>query len=209
MIFVLGVDQAARSGWAVACMGKGQVSPSVGPHGVATTHEHRKSAVAQALELAREAFELTREAIELLVVFEDHSGIPIGDKARFSAARGAPTRNVGTFLGMGEAKGLWQAVLNDAGVAQSHRLSVEPRVWRAAVLGARLPKDTSSLKALACQWASARTGAKIVDDNEAEAIAIACWGAREGVGEWLRARNTARSDARDKRALKKQGDLGL
>lgn len=104
-----------------------------------------------------------------IVVFEDHSGM------RFS--RG----NVSSagLLGLGAARGRWEAALDRIGHPQRARIKVKPQTWRRAVLGLGNVKSEVA-KHTAVMRAAAELGRPItaIDDNEAEAVCIALWAER-------------------------------
>lgn len=168
---VLGIDQSDKSsGWCLKPISTDRYT-SLRPvaHGVARNHADR---VAVLEVVQREVVHLSG----LLVMFEDHSGIPA------SKGWGTPT-----LLGMGAARQAWATALDFLAHMHSRRADVAPDVWRKRVLGtASGGKDACKLRAIL--WASARVERDISDDNEAEAIAIAEWAAFDGVLRWERAR---------------------
>ena len=168
---IVGIDQAARSGWAVHSGGQVRAS------GVARSARERLEVVQAALSAAGGDTRL------LLIVLEDHGKMPLSRRTQYDAAtKHAPSRNAATILGMGDARGRWREQFELVGVPLSHFVLVEPRTWRLAVFGRGAPSmGTEAAKELAVRWASQVRGEPIADDNEAEAIAMASWGAREGV----------------------------
>ena len=193
-MIILGIDQARRSGWAVfkgaGIVASGFVYDTPGMVGV--------------LDVVK-AFadgDMTR----VLVVFEDHSGIPLSAKARF--ARGhAPQRNTATILGIGAARGRWETALDLADHPERLRLSVEPQDWRARVLGLVPSASTERCKQAAGAYASQLIARAVTDDNEAEAVCIACWGSLDGVASLERERMQRRMRDRIKRMAGKQRGL--
>ena len=185
---VLGVDQAACSGAAIHAGGRVVAS------GVTRNARERREAVTLALGLAG-------DPRGLLVVLEDHGKMPLTRLAQFSAETGEPpSRNADVIVGMGDARGRWREQLELAGVPLNHFLLVEPRTWRQAVFGRGAHAlGTDAAKALALQWASQVRGERVADDNEAEAIAIATWGARNGVLVYQGRLHEARMRARARR----------
>lgn len=194
-MIALGIDQAARSGWGIA------VNRTVVRSGVASTHAERKAVVELVRELAG------GDMRQVLVMLEDHSGFLFakGTKGR----QGAPTRNTATILGMGAARGRWEACLDDAGHPKTLRDDVEPRTWRSklGITG----RDTDALKASAAALASAHMHQLVTDLDEAEGICIALFAGIDGMARNEARKATARAEARDKRGVKKQlalGDVG-
>ena len=155
---VLAIDQAAVSGWAV-CSARASVC-KVEMSGVAKTAFERRDAVDKALCLA------TKVKSDLEVVMEDHSG--------FGFSRG--NMSVKSLLGMGSARGRWLEVLDlYAWVQPSY---VAPSKWRQSVLGLGQRVKGAVAKKAAQDYVHAAIGRKVGPD-EAEAICIALWGARE------------------------------
>lgn len=167
---VLGVDQARASGWAVHALGRIVAS------GVARNAADRRAAVELALAQAG-------APRELLVVLEDHGKMPLARLAHYDTESGeGPKRNAAAIVGMGDARGRWREQLELVGVPLSHFVLVEPGVWRRAVFGRGAPAlGTDAAKALALRWASQALGRVLEQHDEAEAAALASWGAREGV----------------------------
>jgi hypothetical protein len=199
-MIVLGIDQAARSGWGIA------PGRSVTRSGVATTHAERKAVVELARELAG------GDMRQVLVMLEDHSAMPLGRLThadRNTPRKGrqaAPQRNTATILGMGAARGWWEALLDDAGHPKSLRDSVEPRVWRAK-MGIR-GADTDALKLAACRWASTHMLREVTDIDEGDAVCITAFAAIDGIQRNEARKAKARTEARDKRGVRKQLELG-
>lgn len=199
-MIALGIDQASRSGWGI-CVGRVVVRS-----GVATTHADRKAVVELARELAG------GDMKQVLVMLEDHSGMPLGrltHSDRNTPRKGrqaAPQRNTATILGMGAARGRWEAVLDDAGHPKSLRDDVEPRTWRGklGITG----RDTDALKAAAAALASAHMHQQVTDTDEAEGICIAMFAGVDGIARNEFRKASARTEARDKRGLGKQLELG-
>jgi hypothetical protein len=162
--YVLGIDQAQRSGWAVHDLSRFVL------HGYTTTAEQQQAAL-RALRKLR-GFDVSR----LLVLFEDHRHIP--------ARQGV---NVETILGMGDARGGWRMLLEILQHPKSQRMLVEPKEWR-RVMGLRINLPTAACKQSAMFWATVVAGAPVTDDNEAEAMAIAQWGAVDGLFRWAKKR---------------------
>lgn len=185
---VVGIDQARASGWAIRI--RELRDPAF--WGLARNASERRDVVQRALDAARPK--------EILIVLEDHGKMPLSRRTKHDRRRlprhglaatlaaanqagsSAPTRSTATILGMGDARGRWREQFELAGVPASHFVLVEPKVWRAAVFGRSAPRmGTDAAKALALRWATAEVGERVDDDNVAEALAIARWGALEGV----------------------------
>jgi hypothetical protein len=195
---VLGIDQAVCSGWALHADGRIVAS------GLASTAQERANVVVHALQLAAPR--------SLLVVLEDHGKMPLMRNTQFDSwAKQAPTRNAATLVGMGDARGRWREQLELAGVPMSHVLYVEPKVWRRAVLGRGAASlGTQAAKQLAVSWASKACGRTVTDDNEAEAVAIASWGAVAGRSAFRATQHAARARAGRKTAPRGEAlELGL
>jgi hypothetical protein len=163
-VYVLGIDQAARSGWAVHDLRRFCL------HGVTTNADEQQHALRSMRKLP--GFDVSR----LLVLFEDHRGIP--------AREGMPTE---TILGLGDARGGWRMLLEILKHPKSQRMLVAPQQWR-AVMGVRINLPRAAWKQSALFWASVVAGQPVTDDNEAEAMAIAQWGAVDGLFQWAKKR---------------------
>lgn len=194
-MIVLGIDQARRSGWAVhdgrKIVQSGFVYNTPGMIGV--------------VELVK-AHAGSGGISSVLVVYEDHSGIPLHAKTRFQGGQ-APTRNTATILGMGAAWGRWETALDLAGHNPRLRICVAPADWRLRVLGLVPSASTERCKATAKAWASQAVQGNVEDDNEAEAIAIASWGALDGKARLEAQRQARRMKDYQKRQAAKQGGL--
>jgi hypothetical protein len=153
-VVILGIDPARSSGWALWASGH------IDAFGVCGHARDRQDAVRLAQHAAADL------DYPLVIVYERHT---VGGGARW---------NPETMMGMGEARGRWLEQLELAGVKRSHVIGVTPGTWRRAALGAstgRMQRD--GLKALAVQSCKAR-GYPVTNDDEAEAILIALWGAQ-------------------------------
>lgn len=168
---VLGLDQAATSGWALYDLGACRVVASGLAHGEAD----------QARVMARLSCVEGLDWQSTLVVLEDHGGIP----ARF----GLPSR---VLLALGEARGRWLSLLAQHGQPKRARVRVPVATWRAHA-GIRPFTPRARCKALAIGFASVVSGRTVQSDDEAEAILIAHWGADVGLHEWA-AKIHARSE---------------
>jgi hypothetical protein len=212
----LGLDQGARSGWAIGLVVEGKAQRVV-HHGVARNHAERAMVVWKALELAGNLDAWGRHAPEprhLLVTFESHSGMPLSRLGRHDGTTrrqgrpGAPERSTASILGQGAAKGRWEELLDEVGHPERLRLEVEPRTWRARVLGPAKGAKTADLKHLACTWATALLGEPIVDADEAEGICICAFAMRDGVALLEAGKLKQRLYARGKRDERRQLELG-
>jgi hypothetical protein len=157
--YVLGLDQAATTGWAVVELDQRRV---VG-HGITKTSCDRRQVLSGLRDLPR------FHARRLLVVTEDHSGFPLQ-----STQQG---------IGLGVALGRWLELLDIFDHPQRLRIEVTPAEWR-RVLGTTARLERDAWKAQAVRWASAVCGQKLESDDEAEAVCIATWGAWDGVHAW-------------------------
>lgn len=163
---VLGLDQAADSGWALL----DPVDMTLVSSGVASGTAEQVSVLEQLGTLAEFDWR------GVLVCFEDHS--EINHRQRFVG--GKPQRNpVITAIGLGDARGRWHCLLDLRAHPKSQRIQATPAEWRRVFSGARLQR--ADWKEAARRWASAYCKRAIRDDNEAEAIAIARWTASEGL----------------------------
>lgn len=203
LYYVLGIDQASDSGWALVPIADDRVTllrPAA--CGLARSAADRQHVLRQALTHCGGVVE------SLLVVLEDHSKMPLSrgtkhDKRRHALSaltgEGAQvTRGTAQLLGMGDARGRWREQLDLLGHPERLRLMVEPRAWRARIYGAA--GDTDLLKSKALTWASARIGRVLDDHNIAEGICLASWGAIDGIA----ALEAKRSAAANKRTAQKR-----
>jgi hypothetical protein len=163
-VYVLGIDQAQRSGWAVHDLRRFVL------HGFTTNADEQQDAVKAVRKLP--GFDISR----LLVLFEDHSNIP--------ASSGIPTKNI---LSLGDSRGGWRMLLEILKHPPSQRMLVEPSEWR-RVMGVRINLPRAAWKKSALFWATVVAGQPVTDDNEAEAMAIAQWGAVDGLFRWAKKR---------------------
>ena len=199
----LGLDQASRSGWGIGRLEGGR--PTVLHHGVATNHVERRGVVELALRVAG-------DPRQLLVMFEDHSAMPLSRLTRYDrqsrrqGRQGAPERSTASILGQGAAKGRWDELLDMLGHPDRLRDEVEPRTWRARVLGTTRG-DTEALKALAKTWASSYLGERIDDPDEAEGCGVCAFALLDGVARLEARRQKARLYARGRREERRQLEL--
>lgn len=171
--YVLGIDQAKRSGYALVELR----SRRIVLHGWTLTSLQRRAALRRMLALP--GFSVQR----LLVVFEDHSTIPL----TFTRGQGADAKKVvmgkKSILSLGGQKGRWQELLELVEHPVAQCIDVEPDEWR-RVLSTGCNVGTEAWKRQAIMWATAVCQSVIRDDNEAEAIGIATWGAFDGLRLW-------------------------
>lgn len=157
--YVLGVDQAASSGWAVVELDGRRVVA----HGTAKTSPERRRALVGLRDLPY--FHVR----QLLVVFEDHSSYP--------------TKSTQQGIELGVSLGRWLELLDIFDHPARLRLRVAPADWR-KVMGTTAYLDREAWKAQAKLWATGCVRSRVVCDDEAEAICIATWGGWDGVYEW-------------------------
>lgn len=195
---VLGLDQAARTGWGIARVGGQLVT-----HGLARTAKERRAVVELALAHAG------GDPRQLLVCFEDHTEMPAWRLSRYDhttqrkGRAGAPERSTASLIGLGKPYGRWEERLDDIEHPERCRLKATPRQWRLRVLG-----NEWATKEHALQWASAFTRERIDDDNEAEGIGLTALAALEGVAMLEGKRLKQRLYARGKREERRQLELG-
>lgn len=182
--YVLGIDQADRSGWAVHDLERVVLS------GVATSCLERGHVLDQLAALPGFLF------VRLLVFYEDHGSLPATYRQTYDHATGeAPTRGPRVAIGLGDARGRWQEQLDLRCHPIAQRVLVPMVEWR-QVIGSPRSYGASTWKQAALRWASATAGREITDDDEAEARAIATYGARKGLHDWAERRLRARAAAR-------------
>lgn len=174
---VLAFDQAEHTGWALKPVALDRfTSLSFVAHGLARVGRYE-----QCMEVVRLALRTAVDPASLLVMFEDHSTIPLTVGTRFDPRTGQkPRRGTAQILGLGSARGYWNALLDAAGHPAKMRDRVEPSVWRLPVLGT-CKGERDALKRRAVDWASARIGRPLEHDDEAEAMCMAEWSTRAGV----------------------------
>jgi len=158
-VIVVGIDHARTSGYGI--VRAHPVTPVVLEHGVARSLADRAVVVAHALAAGG-------DDEDVWVVLEDHSYLP---------ARSG--RNAATLIGMGDARGRWRERFELAGLPKARmRFSVQPKVWRRAVLGLSDYASEERCKQTAVRYAEGLTGAVGMDHNAAEGLCIAVWGGR-------------------------------
>lgn len=201
----LGLDQASRTGWGLGALREG-LPPTFVRHGVARTHAERKAVVELALSYAG------GDPRQLLVMFESHAGMSLTRLTRYDrfskrqGRAGAPERSTASILGQGAARGRWEELLDMLGHPERLRDEVEPRTWRARVLGTTRG-DTDTLKHLACTWATQLLGEAIEDPDEAEGICLCAFAVHDGIARLEQRRQKSRVEARGRREQKKQLEL--
>lgn len=158
--YVLAIDQAAASGWAVVRIPDGAILDSGTASGELRGFADRARVVALFLALAGDA--------PVRAIFEDHSDF------YFGRGNGSPA----SLIGMGKPRGRWEESLLRVMLPAHIKHDVQTKVWRRAVLGLPSNVRKEHAKASAIAWASAKLGRKVDDDNEAEAVCIAAWAAR-------------------------------
>jgi hypothetical protein len=199
-MIAIGIDQAGRSGWGIAH------GRSVVAHGVASTWRERLAVLEAARDLNGGTFK------GVLVMFEDHSGMPLGRLTRDDhttqrrGRAGAPERSTASILGQGSNKGRWLEQLDMLGHPQAARDKVKPHVWRGK-LGISSRGGGDAAKRDACRIASAAVGMAITDHDEAEGIAITMFAALDGVMRFELRKAEARAARRGAVQLAKQTDL--
>lgn len=161
---VLGLDPARASGWAL------WLPSTIVASGVCATSQDRRACIVDAKVQA------AARGLPLVVVYERHT---VGGRrvTRRDGSQGS-SWNPATMMGMGESRGRWLEQLELAEVPRSHVIGVTPGEWRRAALGSRtaiMARD--ELKALAIESCRLR-GYDVRDDDQAEAILIALWGAQ-------------------------------
>ena len=157
--YVLGVDQAATSGWALVELDQRRVVA----HGVSQTSPERRRALIDLRRLP--GFDPRR----MLVVFEDHTTFPAQSTAQ--------------AVGLGVALGRWLELLDIFDHPPRLRTKAAPAEWR-RVLGTSAHLERDAWKAQARMWATSVCREQVVSDDEAEAVCIATWGAWDGVHQW-------------------------
>ena len=196
----LGLDQARRTGWGLG------LSRRVVESGVASSHEERLAVCERARELA------DGDMRRVFVLFECHAGMPLTRLTRMDGAtrrtgrHGAPERSTASILGLGAARGRWEELLDMLGHPEALRDDVEPRTWRARVLGVTTG-GSAHLKQVACEWASAHLGREVTDPDEAEGACITAFAAVDGLARLVQRRARHRLYARGRREERRQLEL--
>lgn len=198
-MLVLGIDQAGKSGWAIV-----RALDAIRASGVAKKSLH----VRQVVELALGMLEPGEPLVAVLedhsgiplsnkTQYDKKRG-HLGQRGRDYQARtftypaaaqaarpdapAAPTRNTATILGMGDARGMWKhelALTVVPGFGTGVPVSmVEPWKWGLEVLGLPRSMPTDERKKRSVFHAQALLKRAVADDNEADAVCIALWGAR-------------------------------
>lgn len=183
----LGVDQASVSGYGLRWIGGAYIE-----HGLARSNKDRTKLLDRIRAL------IDGDMARLLVMFEDHTKMPLTRLTRFDrktkrthSRQGAPEKQTATIIGMGDARGRWREKLEDLGHSKMLRDAIEPRIWRAR-LGVR-GRDSEALKRDACRWATQRLGQPITNHNHAEGVCLTEFCAFDGVARLEQRRAKARS----------------
>lgn len=172
-MIILGIDQAAVSGWCIA--ERTEVFPRFVPklleYGLARKATERRDIIARAQAAAAE------RGVELAVVYEAHT--TGGRAVRKKDGSTGDAWNPRTILGMGATLGRWLEALDLAGVRPGHVIGVEPSTWRSLTIGnARRPREEWKRTAVLV----ARGKGATIDPTDAhagdiaEAVLIALWG---------------------------------
>jgi hypothetical protein len=150
---VLGVDTAARSGWAIAVSGKRVDSGEVD---TLNTPDIER-VVRWAIELGRVG------GLRVVLVLE----APWGGSVSVVAA-------------LGVARERWERAWRDAGQTVRRVVRVNPSSWRAAVLGrSSIGMPREQVRALE-QGVACRLVGRALGPDESAAVLIARWGAHAG-----------------------------
>ena len=150
-MIVIGIDQAATSGWAIARRADG--AAKILESGTVRGALARRDVIARAVSLGE----------PLAAVYEAHT---VGGGRHWNPA---------TILGMGDARGRWLEALELAGVPRRMCIGVTPYTWRSAMIGRHRMKrhEMKAAAVLSCRG----RGVTVASDDEAEAVLIAMWGA--------------------------------
>jgi hypothetical protein len=152
--WVLAVDAASQSGWALYGQGRLLASGSC---------DLNSDEVEHAVELALGgpgAPRLRKQATVLVLEKPFRSG------------------HVSAYVGLGAAIGVWKRAWFRAGGGVRRIVRVQAMSWRARVLGAVRGASREQWKALAIQRARAMFPG-VSDDNQAEAILIGFWASHQ------------------------------
>jgi Holliday junction resolvasome RuvABC endonuclease subunit len=166
-MLVLGIDEGVKAGWAIVRGRPGVVGRALAS-GVARTAEQREEVLAQ-LQALREPGE------EVEAVLEDHSGMPLHRGTHRDAKGGGKAmRSTRSILGQGASAGKWLHVLE---LARIRVRRATPNEWFCAVLGLPARTPTTQRKEASKRYAKAVLGREPKDDNEADAVCMALYGA--------------------------------
>jgi hypothetical protein len=147
---VLGIDTARISGCAVRVSGRLHASL-----------EANASDPFELAEVVRYAQRTASAGAPLVVIFERSYG----------GYRSA-------MIGLGVARGAWNAALTRAGHPKRRIVSVLPTVWRVAVLGREsIGARRAALRAMELRTACAEAGRSDLGPDEAAAICLSAWAA--------------------------------
>lgn len=196
---MIGVDQAAASGWGIAS----ERGPVI-RWGLAKTHAERIAALRLALSFACDKPEW------LFVVFEQHDHMPLGrlgrddhTTQRAGRAHGVE-RGTAQIMGMGRAHGRWLELCELLEIHHSHVLEVRPSTWRARIHGVT---SGDKIKQAAVDYASREAREDIKDHNVAEGYCITRWASIDGLASFDAERLKAQAERRGDRQLASQGAL--
>lgn len=199
---MIGVDQAAASGWGIAS----ERGPVV-KWGLARNHAERLAALKLALNFACD------DPAWLFVVFEQHDHMPMGRLGRgdYTTARrgegdrfGAVQSSTASIMGMGRAHGRWLELCDMLGVVGTHILDVRPSTWRARIHGVT---SGEQIKQAACDYASREAREHIAEHNTAEGYCITRWASIDGLAAYDAGKAQVRIEGRVKKQLASQGSL--
>lgn len=150
---VLGVDTAARSGWAITLFGKRMDSGELDTRDTAKLEQ----VVRWAVDLGRAG------GLRVVLVLE----APWGGSVAVVAA-------------LGVARERWERAWRDAGQTVRRVVRVNPSTWRAAVLGrGAIGLEREAVRALEQRVARGLVGKELGADESA-AVLIARWGSQAG-----------------------------
>lgn len=157
-MIILGIDQAATSGWCIVERDAGGIlgRHRALDHGTCRRAIERREIIARAVAVAQ-------GPDRLVAVYEQHG---VGRSERWTPA---------TMIGVGDSRGRWLEALELADVPRRHCIGVPPAEWRRAMIGPRR-LDRAQWKAQAVLSCRGR-GVTVTDDDEAEAVLIALWAA--------------------------------
>lgn len=188
-VYVLGIDQASVSGWAIADPLGGKVLT----FGITRSTDDQVAMLERLRGLP--AFDWSR----VLVVFEDHGTIQSDYRQHYDHQTGErPDRNPRVPVGLGDARGGWRVLLDLRAHPASQRLLAPPSDWRRVYRGLKMPGD--SPKDTAMRWATALVGRRPDHHDEADAMGLAVWGSVDGLHAFAQDRLRRRAVAAAARA---------
>jgi hypothetical protein len=171
-MLVLGIDSGVKSGWGFVSGTPGLLGRPL-RSGVATSAIQRR----EVLEHLRTC--QTMLGAPVLAVREDHSSMPLTFKTRHDRKSGGKAqRSSASILGQGGNAGRWDEQLELEGIELR---KVSPNDWFCTLSGLPARTKRDDRKAWSVQYATAALAAHRLappkDDNEADAVCIALWGA--------------------------------